>query len=192
MKGKILSILKTAALIILFLAVFFFTFVISVVNQIDDQSIAALLGSRLWNIVYAVLPICAFIATIVLICIKKPFGLVIIPFFTYLVIIIGIFASSRLYFSEFSSYKWQKYPLARHLMLEDLAEEHMLIGMQRSEVLDLLGEGMVKGSGNWTCYSTGRWFLDPEVLQITFENDMAVDAFFEAEKAGKTPLYDAG
>lgn len=57
-----------------------------------------------------------------------------------LVLVVCISLGGRSYISEFSSEKWSNNEGLRTYMVEDLEEEHKIVGMTDKEVLELLGE----------------------------------------------------
>lgn len=194
MEQKIYSILKSSILIFLSFLLFFRIFILSIIIQFDDQSVMELLSMFVWYAIYLALPIGAFVTTVIMICKQKPFRFVIIPFIAYLIIAGGCFLSSHLYFSEFSGEKWQNHPRARHLMIDDITEEYMLIGITKSEVINLLGEGDYPyadaGGLDLIDYYTYDGFIDPIMFTVVFENDEVVDVYKYSEyRSNKIPVY---
>ncbi len=57
------------------------------------------------------------------------------------VLISGItFAGINSYSNDFTPDKWKNYPAGRDAMIQDLEEEHNLVGMSKDEIIELLGE----------------------------------------------------
>ncbi len=50
------------------------------------------------------------------------------------------FVGITTYSNDFTPEKWKKYPMARFEMIDNLEEEHNLVGMTKAEISELLGE----------------------------------------------------
>ncbi len=94
------------------------------------------------------------------------------------VVLVGsILAIAKGYISDFSQEKWGKYESLRTYMIDDLEEEHGIVGKTEKEVLELLGEPMYN-YGNETIiryeYYAGDG-IDSYYYEIVFENGIAKD-----------------
>ena len=63
------------------------------------------------------------------------------------------FYLATLSFQKFTPEKWQMYPKERYIMIEDLKENHKIIGMEYSEVIELLGEPDALSPAGYLSYS---------------------------------------
>ncbi len=85
-----------------------------------------------------------------------------------------LMVGARSYISEFTPTKWEKNPHLRSYMLEDLENEHSIIGMRGEEIRALLGEPTDQlADGGWE-YFVGFGLIDPYGYQIRFEHEVAV------------------
>ena len=93
------------------------------------------------------------------------------------IINIVILLGAKMYISEYSKEKWDKYPRLRVYMVDDLEREHQIIGMSEEEVKDLLGEpGDVPEWGQHRYeYYAGESIADPYTYDVLFENGVAVE-----------------
>jgi hypothetical protein len=79
--------------------------------------------------------------------------------------------------TDFDSEKWKKWEMTesemtlRWDMIDDLQEDHELVGMTEEEIIKLLGEPDSKSSAEWA-YDLGmaRKGIDTGTLSLTFEN----------------------
>lgn len=91
------------------------------------------------------------------------------------VITVGvIFVGSVLYISEFSQQKWDNNSLLRIHMIDDLEQEHKIIGKTEQEIIDLLGEPACIYDTNQIIYEyyVGDSGSDPYGYKIKFENNI--------------------
>lgn len=93
------------------------------------------------------------------------------------IINIVILLGAKMYISEYSKEKWDKYPRLRVYMVDDLEREHQIIGMSEEEVKYLLGEpGDVPEWGQHRYeYYAGESIADPYTYDVLFENGVAVE-----------------
>lgn len=195
MKDKIITIIQHLTFIIaVFLAVFA-VFAYSMMLQLFDSSVIDVIGKALWFIIYILLPIVVFIVPLV---IQRSFKasalLAIVLILIYATISLGTYAGIHKYMQGFTSDKWEKYPKVRYLMLDDLADKYNFIGMNKDEVIDILGESKAMyadpGDKDIIDYYTGAGFIDPEMLSFEFQDNIVVDAYTYAEfREARKPLY---
>lgn len=115
---------------------------------------------------------------------KKSWARVIVSFFLiiiYIAIWAAMFVGESAYFKEFTKEKWMEFPAGRHMMLEDLKDNHGLIGASSEEVIALLGEpdsrysdeqDLKNTSFTYSCSEDDFW--GRTYLEISF-NDGKVD-----------------
>lgn len=89
-------------------------------------------------------------------------------------IIIAVFAGFKCYdkyISYFTPQKWETHQWERVKMIDSLTEQYDLYGMNRAEVLDLLGTtGLVEShvSDTRLCYYAGKGIIDPLLFFVNF------------------------
>lgn len=105
------------------------------------QLYAIFLGSHADLLLFVAGFICA-LAPLYLVFIKRKHIRFLTAYLIILVFIIGIAvfsATAKNYFKDFTKEKWLEYPQVRSLMLDDLTENHGIIGMDYDDVIELLG-----------------------------------------------------
>ncbi len=85
---------------------------------------------------------------------------------SYALIIICWYSFSSNQFKDFTVEKWRKFPNQRILMLDDLKECHMIIGMSKDQVIILLGQPN-KVIDNMYIYE-----YDYGYIEVSFLNDL--------------------
>ena len=94
------------------------------------------------------------------------------------VVVVGcILGGAKNYISDFSQEKWNNNERLRKYMLDDLEQNHGIIGKTDKEIVDLLGEPIYISDeqNNKYEYYVGESIIDPYGYQIEFENNIAVD-----------------
>ncbi|MFB9054239.1 hypothetical protein ACFFVB_14220 [Formosa undariae] len=91
-----------------------------------------------------------------------------------------IWVASSMYYPkhDFSTYHWKTNIEERYTMSSDIITSHMLIGKTKAEITVLLGDDFNTYNDNHISYYLGYppklLNIDPNVLDIYFENDMVV------------------
>ncbi len=105
-----------------------------------------------------------------------PFSFIV---FTILsVVVVGcILGGAKNYISDFSQEKWNNNERLRKYMIDDLEENHGIIGKTDKEIVDLLGEPIyISDDLNIKFeYYVGEGIIDPYGYQIEFDNNIAVN-----------------
>ncbi len=94
------------------------------------------------------------------------------------VVVVGcILGGAKNYISDFSQEKWNNNERLRKYMIDDLEENHGIIGKTEKEILDLLGEPIyISDALNIKYeYYVGESIIDPYGYQIEFDNNIAVN-----------------
>lgn len=95
----------------------------------------------------------------------------------HLLLILGLTFGLIKYFSTFSTEKWcnNDWYGFRYLMIDDLKEQHKLVGMEKDEVYSILGEEdseFENSQGeNVICYFVNDGFLAGEYFEIFLDDD---------------------
>lgn len=82
------------------------------------------------------------------------------------------FASFHSYYSNFTPEKWATNQCVRNIMMNDLKDNHALIGMSKTQVIEMLGTPDVIADDNLFYYQYGKYgkislfFVDEKVYNI--------------------------
>ena len=194
-KSKLLLLVPAAISLVVISAVFYVTMLLQVFNNAVD----AILSDFVWTIVYFVLPIIAFLLPIVLSLalktdIKRACLLTLASVLVYVVISVGIYISANAYFKSFTPQKWMEYEDQRWLMLEDMAEETDFRGMTREEVVEILGEPTTPyaapESEDEIEYFVGSLSIYPTMLTFVFEDGRVCEIYeYTESRSNGESLY---
>lgn len=77
------------------------------------------------------------------------------------------------YFSDFTTEKWFKYPKLRNYMVDDLIENHNIIGMNENEVIELLGTPDTRNDTIFAYYMDEK-YKDAVYIEITFADGKVI------------------
>ena len=88
----------------------------------------------------------------------------------FIVLMLTAMWGATAYFSDFTQAKWADFPDERHLMIDDLKENHGLIGMPADQVIELLGEPGMESENTYTYPCSERDIFTRMYMRITFEN----------------------
>ena len=94
------------------------------------------------------------------------------------VVVVGcILGGASNYISDFSQEKWNNNERLRKYMIDDLEQNHGIIGKTDKEIVELLGEPIYISDelNNKYEYYVGESIIDPYGYQIEFENNIAVN-----------------
>ncbi len=94
------------------------------------------------------------------------------------VVFVGcILGGAKNYISDFTQEKWNNNERLRKYMIDDLEQNHGIIGKTDKEIVELLGEPIyISDSLNMKYeYYVGESIIDPYGYQIEFENNIAVN-----------------
>lgn len=86
--------------------------------------------------------------------------------------------SAQKYISDFTTDKWFAHPQFRFYMIEDLRENHNVIGMNKTEVIQLLGEPNYQNDSVFS-YSLGRNGREFDYINVYFSNDIAINIDYD-------------
>ena len=114
-------------------------------------------------------------------------------------IVFGIFAAVILavivagivyqYQHSFSTAKWERNPEERTKIVDDLLEDYEIVGMQKADVVELLGcnnndYGYLNEENRFVYYlgpERGLISIDSEWLILDFANDIVVDCYITTD-----------
>jgi len=89
--------------------------------------------------------------------------------------------SYTVYYSEFTSQKWEEFTEYRYLMIESLQEKHLFVGMTKEEIRHILGEEDVNPYGDMKIFnSVAMYFIHDSSFLIHIERDYFV-IYFDGE-----------
>lgn len=142
-------------------------------------------SGTLFCICFLVLPIIILIMPIILkFVLKKPFYKAIlwslISVAVYFVIIFVTNFGITKYMSEFTFEKWnnEEYYNLRYLMLNSLEEQYDFIGMNKEEVIDMLGKE--SENKNRICYFVGSEFLTEFYYCLEYDENGTITKYYVA------------
>ena len=91
------------------------------------------------------------------------------------IIIIKLISNIHSY-SHFDKTKWNDYPEKRFRMIESLGEQYSLVGMNKQQIFDLLGQnGIIMNTSDKLEYFISPGIGDAVGFIIFFRNDIVVD-----------------
>lgn len=186
-KAKVLKILLNIFLYLIFAllwcAILFVLNFIRIFDTFLDR-----FGNGILLKVFAIISVTGIVIT--LLCRKKMKYTWMLPFFLIVSTIIttsvnyGLLYAASDYMSVYTREKWDKYPLVRYCMLDNLKERYEFIGMTEQELKELLGEptyiteytGNTKYKG-YTAYQymIGDDKIDGYTYDFIFDNGVVVD-----------------
>ncbi len=181
-KDKILGIVLGILFYVFSSIFFFFLYVIeAITGSISDFS------SILFYIVYLMIPIIILMLPIIFKFIfNKKFyksvcySALMIIFYILLLFLLQL--GIRNYFSTFTKEKWtnENWHGFRYLMIEDLEKQYDLIGMNKEEIYQILGEEDRKlyefNDSNSLCYSMRNGFFEGDYyIVILNDEDIVID-----------------
>ena len=141
MKNRIINVILYSIFITMWIFLFFYmslAFKAGLFSCFND-----LYGNK-WIFVGLLLTLIALLSPLyVRIVVKKEryialLSIIICVMYALSVVCCYNFSSNQ--FKDFTVEKWREYPNQRFLMLDDLKERHMIIGMSNSQVILLLGQ----------------------------------------------------
>ena len=100
------------------------------------------------------------------------------PIIYFGLVMIWIFFVSYYPTSSFDQSEWKSNIEERYKMSEDIIESEMLIGKNRDEVINILGNNYSTNNENRLSYELGfvpgLFNIDPDYLDIKFENEIVI------------------
>jgi hypothetical protein len=100
------------------------------------------------------------------------------PIIYFGLVMIWIFSVSYYPTSDFDQNEWKSNIEERYKMSEDILESEMLIGKNRDEVINILGNNYSTNNENRLSYELGfvpgLFNIDPDYLDIKFENEIVI------------------
>jgi hypothetical protein len=100
------------------------------------------------------------------------------PIIYFGLVMIWIFSVSYYPTSDFDQNEWKSNIEERYKMSEDILESEMLIGKNRDEVINILGNNYSTNNENRLSYELGfvlgLFNINPDYLYIKFENEIVV------------------
>jgi hypothetical protein len=100
------------------------------------------------------------------------------PIIYFGLVMIWIFSVSYYPTSNFDQNEWKSNIEERYKMSEDIIESEMLIGKNRDEVINILGNNYSTNNENRLSYELGfvpgLFNIDPDYLDIKFENEIVI------------------
>jgi len=105
-----------------------------------------------------------------------PLAFIVFTIFS-VIIVCGILVSAKHYISDFSQQKWNDNERLRKYMIDDLEENHGIIGKTDKEIVDLLGEPIYISDAPDIKYEyyVGESIIDSYGYQIEFDNNIAIN-----------------
>lgn len=175
MKKKIINIILSVILIMLWMGIcmvsFFLLLISDIINHFEN-------GILIYF--FIVIYILALILPVIFrkkLSIAKSIPLTMIVSAVIAIVINTItFLGVYFYISEYSREKWDEYPRLRIHMIKDLEREQQIIGMTEDEIIGILGEPEdIPGVGKQRFeYYAGDSGYDPYTYDVIFENGVAV------------------
>jgi len=105
-------------------------------------------------------------------------AIILSPIIYFGLVMIWIFSVSYYPTSDFDQNEWKSNIEERYKMSEDILESEMLIGKNRDEVINILGNNYSTNNENRLSYELGfvlgLFNIDPDYLYIKFENEIVV------------------
>lgn len=141
---------------------------------IGDTSIA------LFYILYFILPICLLFVPILLYFIFKNKNSKIIQYsfislVVFIILFISIILGIKSYYSKFSKEKWKNNVANRYCMIDDIEKNYNVIGKNKDEVIDLLGNKFTEDEENSTImYEIEYSLVSVKYYILYFENNNVV------------------
>ena len=111
---------------------------------------------------------------------KKPFRkalfISICVTIVYILLFVSLQKGLTVYFSDFSQSKWNNYISNRHLMINDLENDYKIIGMDKTEVTELLGQpsNNISGGSNVIIYHIRTYDFAWYKYHLTLENGKVI------------------
>ena len=101
--------------------------------------------------------------------------------FIYLIIIVPLIEFGIVkYSTSFTSHKWIEHTELRYLMIDKLEDKYELVGMNKNEIIDLLGKADFS-LDDYFCYFIGSE-EDIKYYCLTLKNDVVVEVFNNIDK----------
>lgn len=176
-KTKILNVIF-ASLYYLLLVVLFYSFYMM-------WFLGGFAGLDFWFLLLLVLLPLLLIFLPVIIIVKQKFKIafyrgVILSFFAVAIylLIVSMFLS---YFDTFTESKWKndKYANLRYLMIDDLEKKYNLIGMNKDDVIKILGDPLEAEEGEM-CYQVSSVFITVNYYCLRYDdNNIIVEKYQE-------------
>jgi hypothetical protein len=105
-------------------------------------------------------------------------AIILSPIIYFGLVMIWIFSVSYYPTSDFDQNEWKSNIEERYKMSEDILESEMLIGKNRDEVINILGNNYSTNNENRLSYELGfvlgLFNINPDYLYIKFENEIVV------------------
>lgn len=144
------------------------------------NSIIGNTSMTLFYILYFILPICLLFVPIFLYLIfkdkkSKVLQYSFISLVIYVVLLISIMFSIKSYFSKFSKEKWESTVANRYYMIDDIEKNHNIIGKNKNDIIDLLGNNFTENEENSTImYEIEYSLVAVKYYILYFDNDIVV------------------
>lgn len=174
-KTKILNVLLGLLYYFVLICLFAFLYMMALVGGYLDLGFSFAVFSCILPLVLLILPV----------IIKVKFNIsfyrsILFSFFCLFIyfVIFGMYTS---YFDTFTESKWknEKYINLRYSMIDDLEKKYNLIGMNKDEVIKILGDPIETKDGEM-CYPIGSVYISIECYCLRYgENNIIVDKYHE-------------
>ena len=134
----------------------------------------------LFYILYLIFPVCLLFVPIFLffVCKNKKskimqYSFIILALF--IILLISITFGAKIYFSKFSRQKWNNNVANRYCMIDDIEKNYNVIGKNKDEVIDLLGNKSTEGEESSTImYEIEYSLVAVKYYILYFENNNVV------------------
>ena len=171
---KKLNIIFTLLYYILGIVGFYLLFIITFIAGFVDLK-------NIFLMLFVILPIIVLLLPIIIKKIfKKEFYKCILFSLIAVIIYFIIFCIFLSYIGTFSESKWQndKYTNLRYLMIDHLEEKYDFIGMNKNEVIKILGD---EGGNNELCYQTRSFMISTYFYCLKYDDNNFITEIYEKE-----------
>lgn len=173
-KTKKLNIIFTLLYYIFEIVGFYLLFITAFVSGVIDLKITFLVLFLILPIIILLLPI------IIKKILKKEFYKCILFSLIGVIIYFVVFCIFLFCVGIFSVSKWQnnKYTNLRYLMIDDLEERYDFIGINKNEVIKILGD---EGGNNELCYQTRSFMISTYFYCLKYDDNNFITEIYEKE-----------
>lgn len=174
LRTKRLNIIFTIIYYFLGIVGFYFLFIISLTSGFIDLKYSFLILFIILPLIILLLPI------IIKKILKKDFYKCILFSFICVCIYFIILCIFLSYIGTFSENKWKndKYIDLRYLMIDDLEDKYNFIGMNKNEVIKILGD---ESSDDELCYQTSSVMISTYFYCLKYDENNIITEIYEKE-----------
>lgn len=135
----------------------------------------------LFNMLYIICPILLFLLPVMLyLKFKTQYKKIIlcsyIALTIFIILLFSIFFGLKSYFSKFSQEKWEKYSANRYYMINDLENSYKVIGKNKQEVIELLGNNYIENTDQSAImYDIQYSLVSVQYYILYYDNNIVID-----------------